>query len=137
MELNVQGGVESLNLEVFKERLDMAHSAVGLLEKVMTSQRLGLMISEVFSNLIDSVICFPSQRERKECEWCVVSCNKNNCSFLPGHGRKTYWKTFYIRPRIHYFLVFIFTYLKIAGGPNLRVQSQRKRNEGVFSVLID
>lgn len=39
--------------EVSKEGLDVAH---GLVDKVGISQRLGSMISGVFSNLIDSVV---------------------------------------------------------------------------------
>lgn len=47
--------MESLPLEVFKESLDVALSAMVLLTRCV---RLDLMISKMFFNLVDSVVLY-------------------------------------------------------------------------------
>lgn len=41
---------------VFKKRLEVALSAMALVDKMLSGHRLDLMISVVFSNLVDCVI---------------------------------------------------------------------------------
>lgn len=47
--------VESLSLEEFKKRLDVALRAIALVDKMVLGHRSDFMISKVLSNLVDFV----------------------------------------------------------------------------------